>query len=277
MNAANEPRIVTVPSSASGTSECAGNVVVSGSYGGPYNAFHAAKWGIRGVVLSDAGVGFADAGISGLPYLDQIGLPAATADVFTCHIGDGDDILASGIVSFVNRSAESIGCRPGETVRHCAERMLAAPVGRSDVPPIAGGKRYLIRDLPGQPKIICVDAAPMIETDDAGAIAITGSHAALFRGRPDDVIKTDLHAVFFNDAGVGKDRAGISRLPDLDRRGIIAATVSAASAPIGDSRAAYERGLLSHMNELATARGAQPGMPLRDFVEMLAGQAKRAE
>ena len=50
-------RIVTVSSSATATEDCRGQVLVSGSYGGEYNGYHAAKWGIRGVVLNDAGVG----------------------------------------------------------------------------------------------------------------------------------------------------------------------------------------------------------------------------
>jgi len=71
---------------------------------------------------------------------------------------------------------------------------------------------------------------------DAGAIAVTGSHTALFRGRPDNVINVDLFAVFFNDAGVGLDNAGIRRLAELDSQGMIAATVSAESAEIGSAR-----------------------------------------
>ena len=55
------------------------HVVVSGSYGGRYNSFNAAKWGVRGVIMNDAGVGKDDAGICGLAYLDQIDLAAATA------------------------------------------------------------------------------------------------------------------------------------------------------------------------------------------------------
>ena len=79
-----------------------GQVIVSGSYGGEYNAFHAGKWGIRGVVLNDAGIGKDRAGIRGLDYLDVIGLAAATADVMTCHIADGDHMLAHGVISHVN-------------------------------------------------------------------------------------------------------------------------------------------------------------------------------
>ena len=42
-------RICTASSSATATEECRGNVLISGSYGGEYNAWHAAKWGLRGV------------------------------------------------------------------------------------------------------------------------------------------------------------------------------------------------------------------------------------
>lgn len=263
-------KIFTCSSSATAPPECAGHVVVSGSYGGEYNAWHAAKWGIRGVVLNDAGVGRNGAGINGLPYLDRIGLAAATADAWTCHIADGEHMLEHGVISHVNEAAAALGCSVGQSVRDCAERMTSGPVIGEKPPQIGGGKRYVIRDEPGQRRIICLDAAPMLEPGDAGAIAITGSHAALFRGKPDNVIGPDVFAVFFNDAGVGLDGAGIRRLPLLDERGIASGTVSADSAPIGDARAIYREGILSHVNETARALGGAPGMPLKAFVERLA-------
>ncbi len=45
-----------------------------------------------------------------------------------------------------------------------------------------------------------------------------------------------IHAIFFSDAGGGMDGAGIARLADLERRGIVAAATSADSGPIGDMR-----------------------------------------
>src|SRR5580704_17172957 len=102
-------RIYTASSSATAPPECAGHVLVSGSYGGEYNAFHAGKRGIRGVVLNDAGVGKDGAGIRGLAYLDRVGLPGATADAHSCHIGDGDHMLACGVVSHVNENARRYG------------------------------------------------------------------------------------------------------------------------------------------------------------------------
>lgn len=268
-------RIFTASSSATAPDECSGHVLVSGSYGGEYNAWHAARRGLRGVILNDAGIGYGNAGINGLPYLDRIGLPAATVDAFTGRIADAEDMLGHGVISHVNAAASALGIRPGDTARAAAEKMRGAPVVPSyNLPGIAGGKRYTISENPGEPKVICLDAAPMLTLEDAGAIAITGSHAALFRGRADNVIGPQLHAVFFNDAGVGKDGAGIARLADLDRRAMPAGTVSAASAPIGNSRAAYETGILSHVNRSAAALGGGAGTLLREFVATLVAKAK---
>jgi hypothetical protein len=262
-------RIVTAPSSATAPSDCRGQVLVSGSYGGEYNAYHAGKWGIRGVVLNDAGVGKRCAGIRGLDYLDRVDLAAAAADANTCHIGDGDHMLEFGRVSFVNRAAARWGCRAGDSVRGCAERMCHAPVATAAMPLISGGKRYSIAHQPGEPAIVCLDAAPMLEPADKGRIVITGSHAALFRGKPDDVIRPQVRAIFFSDAGVGMDAAGIARLPVLDARGIAAGTASADSAEIGDSRSIYEDGVLSHFNAAASTLGARRGVRIREFVAAL--------
>lgn len=262
-------RIVTVSASSQVKGEDAGCVVVSGSYGGQYNAYHAGKWGLRGVVLNDAGVGRDEAGIDGLPYLDAIGLPAATADAMTCHIADGDHMLAHGTISHVNAAAAALGCKVGDRVADCVELMRSGAIHTGELPPIAGGRRYVLGDEPGRRRLIALDAAPLLEPGDAGSIAVTGSHAALFRGRPDGVVSADVFAIFFNDAGVGLDGAGVARLPTLDERGIVAGAVDCRSAPIGNARAIHADGVLSHVNETARRHGGRAGMRLRDFVETL--------
>jgi hypothetical protein len=269
-------RIYTASSSATAPAECAGHVLISGSYGGEYNAFHAGRRGIRGVVLNDAGVGRGGAGIRGLDYLDRIGLPGATADASTCHIGDGEHMLACGIISHVNESAQRYGCAVGQSVRQCAEQMRAAPIVAVQMPPISGGGRYVLRELPGEPRVIALDAAPMLEASDAGSIVVTGSHAALFRGKPDGLIQPDVRAIFFSDAGIGLDDAGVTRLPLLDERHIVAGAAGAQSAAIGDARSIYADGILSRVNATAAAAGGRPGMRIRDFVERLIAQAKGA-
>ena len=64
----------------------------------------------------------------------------------------------------MNRAAAARGCLVGETVRHCAERLCEAPVIDEPMPPIQGGRRYAIGDRPGEPPVVCLDAAPMLET-----------------------------------------------------------------------------------------------------------------
>jgi hypothetical protein len=153
--------------------------------------------------------------------------------------------------------------------------MRAGTVPTSVPPPISDGARFVVRDVAGEPRVICADSIGMLQPDDGGQIAITASHGALSGGRPDNVVPLDIRAVFFSDGGVGMDGAGIARLADLDRKGIIAGATSAESAPIGDSRALYHDGVLSHVNGPAVRAGAQVGMRLKEFVDVLIAAAKR--
>ncbi len=74
----------------------------------------------------------------------------------------------------------------------------------------------------------------------------------------------------FNDAGVGKDSAGIAALPLLQARGVAACTVAHTSARIGEARSTLEDGIVSHLNESAALLGLAVGQPLRQAVAALA-------
>lgn len=80
----------------------------------------------------------------------------------------------------------------------------------------------------------------------------------------------DAAAAVFNDAGVGADRIGITRLPVLAARSIPAAAVDCMSARIGDGRSMWESGRLSHVNAAAAALGATHGMSVRNFASLVA-------
>jgi hypothetical protein len=165
------------------------------------------------------------------------------------------------------------------TVASCsnvrAERLRVAAVPTVAPPAITEGSRFVMRDVPGEPVLICADSIGMLQPDDAGRIVVTASHGALSGGRPDNVVPQDIHAIFFSDAGGGMDGAGIARLADLERRGIVAGATSADSAPIGDSRALYRDGILSSVNRPASSRGARVGMKLGDFIASLIATARR--
>ena len=61
-------------------------------------------------------------------------------------------------------------------------------------------------------------------------------------------------------AGVGKDAAGISGLPDAERRGVSAAAVETMSARIGDGDSVWDDGVIAFANAPAQALGVATGM-----------------
>jgi hypothetical protein len=249
-------------------SQDAGNIVVAASHGGRYCGYCAAKGHLLGVILSDAGVGLDDAGIAALAYLDGLGIPAATVDYRSARIGDGADLMRRGRISFCNDAARSLGCAPDQGVTECAEKMQRA--NPSTVPaPAYEETRTLLLERPGREKVWGLDSNSLVTVDDTGSIVVTGSHGGILGGKPETALRIDALAAVYNDAGVGIDEAGISRLPALDARGIAAVTVDVNSARIGDARSTWETGKISHVNARAHAYGCRPGMTAPAFVELL--------
>lgn len=245
----------------------AGQVIVCGSHGGETAALFAAAVGARGVVLNDAGVGKEQAGIGGLAAVERYGMAAAAVDHRSARIGDGRDTYAAGLVSHLNRWAEAAGVSVGMAAAKAAERMArwAAPPG--DPRPPTPGDRPAIVFRARPPRIVGLDSASQIDARVVGDVVLTGSHGGVVAGR---AVKAAVGAAFFNDAGVGKDRAGIGRLALLDREGIPGATVACTSARIGDARDTYESGVLSHVNAAAARLGLRAGQTAREAAWRLA-------
>lgn len=246
--------------------EAAGAVVVNASHGGVYAAYLAAKLRVAAAIFNDAGVGRDRAGIGGLDYLQDLGIPAATVGHDTARIGDGADMLARGLITHANALAAALGCRPGMACRAAAGLLQRAEAKNREPPPAIEGAFLLESDAP---QVWALDSASLVAPEHRDAIVITGSHGGLLGGRPETALKYDVRAAFYHDAGIGIDEAGVSRLPALDARGIAAATVAAASARIGDARSCYADGILSRVNERAAALGLAAGMTARDAVALL--------
>ena len=246
--------------------EAAGAVVVNASHGGVYAAYLAAKLHAAAAIFNDAGVGRDRAGIAGLGYLQDFGIAAATVGHDTARIGDGADMMASGFVTHANALAAALGVSPGQSCRDAAAALQhAPPVDRA--PPEALEASALL--VPDAPQVWALDSASLVLPEHKASIVITGSHGGLLGGRPETALKYDVLGALYNDAGIGKDAAGISRLPALDARGIAAATVAAASARIGDARSTYQDGIISRVNDRAASLGLREGSSARDFVARL--------
>jgi hypothetical protein len=243
--------------------DVAGKVLVAGSHGGIIAACLGARAGAHALILNDAGVGRDRAGIGGLAWLDRIGMAAATVDCMSARIGDGEDMLRRGVISHANAYASRVGVIAGQSCREAAARLREALEPRA-APPCAEGRHRL---LAGPPEVWGLDSVGLVLPQDAGRVLVIGSHGALHGGRRESALAVEARAAVFNDAGVGADRIGISRLPALDARGIAAATVDCMSARIGDARSMWETGMLSFVNAAAQAAGARPGDSVRQFAE----------
>ena len=119
-------------------------------------------------------------------------------------------------------------------------------------------------------RIVLVDSITRLTAEDAGAVVVSGSHGGT--SAAEFALAVPLAAVFLNDAGVGKDEAGVVGLRLLQERGVAAGTVSHTSARIGDAQDAWDHGIVSRLNEAAAALGIRPGERLQDAVDRLAGR-----
>lgn len=250
----------------------AGRVAICASHGGVFAAYLAAKAEVRAVILNDAGVGRDSAGVAGLFWLDGLGIAACAVDHQSARIGDGRDMMQSGILSTANNIAATLGCRPGMPVAEAAALLgKIAEAVRRPLPEIGETRRRIANS--GHREVWALDSVSLEKDEDRRKILVTGSHGGLLGGDPSSAIKVDAFAAFFNDAGGGKDGAGFTRLQALDSRGVAAATVSAATARIGDGLSTYETGVTSRVNATAKHLGLSEGMSTRQAVARLVGLA----
>ena len=243
--------------------EAADAVVVNASHGGVYAAYLAAKLHAAAAIFNDAGVGRDRAGIGGLDYLDEFGVAAATVGHDTARIGNGADMMASGVITHANAIAASLGVSSGQSCRDAATALQQARPAHRAPPEALEGAFLLVSD---RPTVWALDSASLVLPEHKDSIVVTGSHGGLLGNRPETALKYDVLGALYNDAGIGKDAAGTSRLPALDARGIAAATVSSMSARIGDARSTYDDGIISSVNARAASLGLREGISAREFV-----------
>ncbi len=247
--------------------------VYCASHGGAYAGYYAAKHGVGAVILNDAGIGREQAGIAGLGILEALGVPAAAISHLSARIGDGADGRKRGVLSFLNGYAKAAGLSVGMPCADALRVLGGRPLVPSPAPQEMQEARFEIAH-PGSIRVTGIDSNALVTDADMGQIVVCGSHGGLLGGRPETALKVAAFAAVYNDAGGGVDRAGFSRLPALEARGIAGACVSCFSARIGDARSTWEDGYLSAVNGIATGYGGFVGQSCRDFVGAMAKSAQ---
>ena len=116
-------------------------------------------------------------------------------------------------------------------------------------------------------RVLIMDSITKVVTEDAGSVVVSASHGGASSG--EFALEVPLKAAFFNDAGVGKEDAGIAALVMLQQRGVASGTVSHTSARIGVSPDTWDHGVVSHVNDKARVLGIVPGQPLKETLTRL--------
>ena len=117
------------------------------------------------------------------------------------------------------------------------------------------------RTLGSDHRLVMVDSITQLVDQDLGAWVICGSHGG--SSAAEVALKVAPSLVCLNDAGVGKDSAGILALMRLQSQGLAALTVAHTSARIGDSRDAWDNGIISHLNPMGLSWGFESGERLQ--------------
>jgi hypothetical protein len=118
-------RVVLVDSMMFAGPENGGDVLCAGSHGGRVNMARALELRPRGALFSDGDGARDGSGVSGLPVLDAVDVPAAAVDAMRARIGDATSTWTDGVITAMNETARCAGVKPGQTADAAARAMLA--------------------------------------------------------------------------------------------------------------------------------------------------------
>ena len=259
---------ISPPPSPGSVRRCAGAVVVGGSHGGVYAGLsRGPKARACAVILNDAGIGKEQRG-NRLPRLlrrPRNGrghrLPCVGA-----HRRRRGRALLRRPLAMSTTAARAAGCRSGHVAAWMRRSHCAAPRRPDDRAGVCGSPLHVAGESRRRGCAWCawIPSRWSRRGGTKDGSCCRGSHGGLVADQPHLAIRVAAAAAFFNDAGIGKDGAGVTRLPALDARGIAAATVAA------DERANRRRALDVRgrhrepcANDTARAAGIEPGMTAR--------------
>jgi hypothetical protein len=244
------------------------DVVVGASFAGAPTAAMCMRQGAKAWIAHEGGPGKDEAGISGLPFAQQYGVPAAAIATMEARLSGGMTLL-TGHISRVNEAASALGVKFGQTGEMAARLMLKAPPGK-------------IREFHG----IIDEEAHEVASTPSGKIFACWSFSRVKQQQPNDVFCVASHGakimalyalrvkpkgLICNDAGRGLDDSGIEGLYALEDHGIAAATVSTDSACIGNALSTYHDGIISAANKPALDRGVAIGQNASEAARWMLG------
>ncbi len=259
-------------------------ILVCGSHcgGNQSLALHIKDCHVKAVFLNNAGVGKNQAGIRGIRYYEAEGIVACAVDHHSAEIGVSHDIWESGTISHTCSQAEAAGIQKGDTVKVAVEKIKDVLKLQSlnqtsknfkfsnENIVTDSNKENFKKQVHAQLDGVCLtiaDSITFLNEKNSGDIVVCGSHGGVSAG--EYAIKHQVKAVFFNDAGIGKNNAGIKSLESLNDAGIIACTVDCMSAEIFNGQDALKNGIITVCNQMARTRNIKENMTVKESIKLI--------
>lgn len=110
--------------------------------------------------------------------------------------------------------------------------------------------------------IVCLDSVAHAAGNHHNSVIVCGSHGG--KSAAKHLLQFMPSGAIFNDAGKGKDNAGITGLELFQAHFVPAAAVDNFSAKIGDGEDTYESGCISAINDEASKCGITIGMQVKE-------------
>ncbi len=123
-------------------------------------------------------------------------------------------------------------------------------------------------------RVVRADSVTAFGAEASGSVLVTGSHAGRLVG--EWALSVGACGLIANDAGVGKEAAGVGGLDRLDEVGVPAAAVDVWSARIGDGDDTWQCGAVSAINEAAARLGVVSAMSAVEAARLMARANLRA-
>jgi hypothetical protein len=111
------------------------------------------------------------------------------------------------------------------------------------------------------------DSVTHLGADAAGRVALCMSHGGRYAGWYGATRR--LGALILNDAGIGREQAGLAGIVYLGQLGVAGATLAHTSARIGDGADGAANGIISFANVPAEKLGIRSGMTARAALDIL--------
>jgi uncharacterized protein YunC (DUF1805 family) len=252
-------------------------ILVCGSHCGGNGdlARHVKNCHVKAVFLNNAGIGKNQAGIRELANYEAEGVLACAVDHYSAEIGIARDTYECGIISHTTSQAKTARILMGDSVQEALSKLIRHPSlaqqsehAKPSDPKAERAKGGLKKQAQVQVdglSITVTDSITFLNEGNAGDIVVCGSHGGLSAGKY--AKKHHVKAVFFNDAGIGKNEAGIKSLELLNAAGILACTVDCMSAEIFNGQDALDHGLVSVCNQLAKNSGITETMTVKAAIK----------